>query len=155
MIYLYALLFLLSSCMQTSPSEQQAGESLDFSLKIIVSEKSKDSHSTIRTWRVKDNKLAYTQASTGRRAGKDKVNTTQELSPEKITALQGVIDSFLQQNIAIPKHTEFNTPYNATNCVWELQKGGKTFRIELYDLSENITEDRIYQKLQQITQILS
>lgn len=154
MMYLYMLLFLLSSCMQTS-SEQQAGDSLDFSLKIIVSEKSKDSYSTIRTWRVQDNKLAYTEASTGRRAGKDKVQTTQELSPEKIAALQDVIDSFLQQNIAIPKHTEFNTPYNATNCVWELQKGGKTFRIELYDLSENITEDRIYQKLQQITQILS
>ena len=153
MMYVYLVLFLLSSCMQT-PSEQQAGESLDFSLKIIVAEKSKDSHSTIRTWRVKDNKLAYTQASTGRRAGKDKVNTTQELSPEKITALQDVIDSFLQQNIEMPKHSEFNVPYTATHCIWELQKEGKTFRIELYDLSKNITEDRIYQKLQQIAQIL-
>jgi hypothetical protein len=139
--------------MQTS-SEQQSDSPLDFSLKIMVAEKSKDSHSTIRTWRVQDNKLAYTQASTGRRAGKDKVNTTQELSAEKIKALREIIGDFLHQNITVPKHSEFNVPYNATNCVWELYEGGKTFRIELYDLSKNITEDRIYQQLQQIVQIL-
>jgi hypothetical protein len=129
-------------------------ETLHFSLRITTTEKSKDSHSTTQTWLVKDNELAYTKTYSGRGQERPPLKNTQKLTTEQIESLKELINTHLQQNIEVPKQTEFNTPYNAVRCVWELKAKDQTFRIELYELSKNIIESRIYQQLKEITQIL-
>lgn len=135
-------------------TSQKTDAMLDFTLRIIASEKSKDSHSTIQTWRVKDQTLTYTKVHKGRGQDKAPTNITKQLTDEQIGELRELIDESLRQNIEMPKHTEFQAPYSAIHCTWDLHWENQTFKIELYELAKNITEDRTYQKLKQIASIL-
>lgn len=151
MFLLSFLLIFLGACMQNTT---QTEETFDFSLTITTSEKSKDSHSTTQTWVVKNNELTHTKTYKGRGQERLPVKTIKKITAPQIESLKEMIDASLHQNIEVPKQTEFNAPYNATRCVWVCQVKAQTFRIELYELSKNISESRIYQRLQEIAQIL-
>ncbi len=139
----------LIGCVEASA---QTDTSFTFSLQIIEIEKAKDSQSIHKTWHIKDNKTSYTETSTLRENFKRYF--TAELSTKKVEDLQGVIDASLRQDKKKPKKNRFKAPSKITHCIWELTWQGKNFRIELYELSKNITQDRIYQKFQQIVEIV-
>ncbi len=162
-----SIFFLFFSCMNHTEAQKTVQkttkettketmeENFSFTLRLSHIEKSKDSHTVTEFWRVQKGELAYQKTYTGRLGARKPEKLNQTLTQTQLATLSDMITDFgLQQDIDIPKHSEFATPYTAISVVWELKRDEKAFRIELYDHIKNIDEDKIYQSLKEIIAFL-
>lgn len=141
LIFSFFFILILQSCMsQTS--------NFRLSLKIIQKERSKDSNSTIESFTIKDNLLQYNIAYQG--GGNPPPNSKKQvkLSNGDIQKIQSLIeDKKLYQNILAPKRSEFKSPYSATEISFITNKKKASYQIQLYDLSNKIVEEEMYQRI--------
>lgn len=124
-------------------------ENFSFTIRLIKSEKSKDSHSRYETWTLTEGNLQYEKRySTGRFKNKPPVEKQKQLSGEDLKKLRDLIVSKnLLQEIEEPKRSEFQSPYTATSVVWTFSEGEKIYTIRLYDLSTELELDPVYKEL--------
>jgi hypothetical protein len=149
-LYLLVILFSSTIAMAT-PLER-----FSFVLKIVRTEKSKDSNTRYESWSFADGQLRYEKSHpSGRFKSRPPVKKQKQLSDAEIKSIYKLIQSKdILQNIDIPKHSEFNPPYTATSVGWIYTEGAKSFAIEMYDISSEVEKDPIYTDFTSLTQLL-
>lgn len=144
--FLYCLT--LYSCMaQTS----------DFrlNLQIITKERSRDSNSGIEKFVVENHRLNYSLAYQGGGNPPPKTQKQVKLSNLEIEKIKDLITKKnLYQNIATPKRSEFRTPYISTEVSFRVNKEQKSYQILLYNLSNKLAEDAVFQNIQDLRLLL-
>lgn len=131
-------------------------EKFSFVLRIVRTEKSKDSNTRYESWSLVDGQLRYEKSHpSGRFKKKPPVKKQKQLSDAEIKSIYKLILSKqILQNIDAPKRSEFKTPYTATSVGWIYSEGSKSFAIEMYDISSELEKDPLYIDFSSLIQLL-
>lgn len=121
---------------------------ISFRLQMVSTEKSKDSNSTSELWQFNKKQLTFSKTYGGKLGSRKPNKMSKILTEEQLNVIESIIiEHHLEKNVDIPKISEFQTPYSAVDIVWELEKDGKHYRMQIYDLARQINQDEDYQNI--------
>jgi uncharacterized protein YcgL (UPF0745 family) len=134
---------------------QNQTSSMKLTLSITHQERSKDSHSTNQVWKIEGNELSFSENYQGRRGNKKPIQKKSSISDVELESISNLLENKgLYIQMPSPKYNEFNAPYSAIHVNLKTHKDKEDFVIDIYKLAKNIPEDAVYQKINELKNLL-
>ncbi len=129
----------------------------NFSLKLTLYEKSKDSSTRYEQWEFEEETLLYLKRyATGKFKNKPPIESRKVLTAQEISTLRSLVaQDFFRQTINHSTEPDFKLPYQAIELNWSYSTKNCSSSIQLYNTKQEIEKDLQYQNFTPLLQLLT